>query len=118
MITLEFENFEEAQQYFAELDIAGQLEQVISIAGEGLRSGAANVTPVETGAMQRAWEFVSSELEGELRIDPTATNPRSGVPVADYAEFVDDRVGITDAVVADWPRIGAAALDQITLEEG
>lgn len=116
-IVLEFTGFEEAQRFLAQENLDEQLAEAVVFIGEGLRSGAATRTPVDTGAMQRAWEFLAAGLRGLMGIAAGATNPRSGVLVSEYAPLVDKRVGILGAVVSsDWPRLGAAALDSISLE--
>jgi hypothetical protein len=58
-------------------------------------------TPVDTGAMRSSWV-----VEGfKLQISPTATNPRTGAPVTDYAREVSDREGIMETVIRMAPKV-------------
>jgi len=80
-------------------------EAIIFRFGEMTRF-AASITPVRTGAMQRAWKWEAQGWEGRMFIDPSARNPRSGVPVTDYAEEVDQRYGILDKALGLGARMG------------
>lgn len=80
-----------------DLDVEAQIGQIIDQLLGGGTETARERTPVDTGAMRSAWHWARSGLEGQMTIDPSAVNPRSGAPVTEYAPFVDDRLGIVDA---------------------
>lgn len=107
-LTIEQRGFDEAIAYFEDIDVPGRLAIAVDKTIEMLGRLAASVTPVDTGAMRKAWRWV----KGRLFIDPGARNPRSGVPVTDYATTVSERYGILDAVMTQAGRVGAAALEE------
>lgn len=96
MIELQLRGFDETVDYIEGLDIPEQLHEQLGIVLTDMTRFAAAITPVVTGAMRRAWEFKLEGLQGRMAINPTARNPRSGVPVRDYASIVAEREGILE----------------------
>lgn len=92
-ITLQVRGEEEVLEAL-DLDVEGQLgtvlDRILTLGADHARG----TTPVDTGAMARAWMWARGGLEGGIMIDPSATNPVSGARVSDYAPAVDDRLGI------------------------
>lgn len=113
VIYLETQGFEEAAELLANVDIAGQLSGGIDSVVYSMTRFAAFITPVATGAMRDAWTGRVQGLAGVVYINPAATNPRSGVPVTQYAGAMSDRLGIQDAVIAEGGRLAARVLEEI-----
>lgn len=59
---------------------------------EGYRYAVA-ITHVESGALRKAHRMKVEKTRGEIFIDSGATNPRSGVRVAEYAPIEHGRGG-------------------------
>ena len=113
-VTLEITGVEETIELLEGMDIPGTLGAVVdALTGYSARM-AASMTPVDTGAMQRAWRGVSQGMTGRVFTDPGATNPRSGAPVTSYAGIVDSRVGISEAVSALAERQAITLLEGVT----
>ena len=113
MIALEVQGLDEVIELLEGTDIPRQLENIVGFVTEYSARLAASMTPVDTGAMQRAWKGKVLGMEGSVFIDPSAVNYRSGTPVTAYAGIVDEREGISLAVVDHATRMGAAMLGEI-----
>jgi len=74
----------------------------------------ASINPVDTGAMRDSWTWVTIGLVGHMYISLSAYNPRSYLPVIQYAPYVDERVGLMDAVMVKGERIAAESMEAIT----
>ncbi len=75
---------------FSDLPV-GAWEEAQMAMGEILRQCAVSLSPVVTGAYQGAHKLLAVNGAMALTIDPTATNPRTGVPVTRYAGAVEAR---------------------------
>lgn len=95
---IEVEGAEEAQRAILELYDEEELQDITDAVLHRLKMVAMDETPVETGAMRRAWVVEKAMLH----ISRSATNPRTGHPVTDYAREVAEREGITGMLVDDF----------------
>jgi len=112
MVTLEVQGLEEALAALR-LNVEAQLGQAED---RFLRTGvevARSATPVVTGAMRGAWQWNRAGVEGKIEINSSAVNPRSGVPVTEYAPTVDARLGILDLVSS---RLGTMDIEGVGWE--
>lgn len=98
---IETRGFDEAIAAINALYDEEEIEDIKLAVLHRLQVVAMDNTPVDTGAMRSAWVVENSMLH----ISPTATNPRTGAPVSDYAAQVSDRVGVMDAVLRMAPKV-------------
>ncbi|MDY7078013.1 MAG: hypothetical protein SXV54_13945 [Chloroflexota bacterium] len=101
MITLEVRGEREALEAL-DIDVPRLLQHNINKMGVAGKRMAVSITPVVTGAMQRAWTW----YEGRLFINPSAVNPRSGTPVIEYAGDICARDDILGVVLGAMERTG------------
>lgn len=111
-VELKIYGIDEAIAYLEDIKVSKRLGVAIEKTVSALARLAASITPVVTGAMRAAWCGTSSGLEGRVYIDPAAVNPRSGVPVVNYAGVVSERRGIMDALISESDRLASAALEE------
>lgn len=94
MITLETRGFDEVLAYLdewiAQLKSEGLWSPATVAAAEEFRKYAESISPVVTGAYQRAHVVIPQQgMVAVMTIDPRATNPTSGTPVTQYAGPVE-----------------------------
>ena len=87
-------------------------DKVAGKAMASLQRYAAGISPVVTGAYQGSHMVTMDRWKATLSIDPSATNPTSGVLVTRYAGAVEDRY----AVYGRTGEMAAGMADQIAEE--
>lgn len=113
MITIRQRGFPEAVKVVTGMRPRKQMVAVVRDVTSRLRGFISLINPVDTGAMRDSWTWTAVGLMGQIYISLSAHNPRSGVPVTDYASIVDRRVGLLDAAMAEGERIAGGALTVI-----
>jgi len=91
-----------------------QLVEVVRDVTSRITRFGASINPVDTGAMRDAWTWVTVGLMGKVYLSLSSINPRSHLPVVRYAPFVDERVGLLDAMLKEGMRIAAESLEAVT----
>lgn len=110
MITISRRGFSEAVQIVSRAMPKAEMVRVVRDVTSRLSGYTSSITPVDTGAMRDSWTWVSFGLTGQVYISLSAYNPRSGIPVIQYAPIVDERVGLVDAAMVEGGRIAVSAL--------
>jgi hypothetical protein len=98
---IEVKGLDEAIEAVIQLYDERDIEDIAEAVLHRLKILAVDMTPVDTGAMQSAWVIENASL----RISDTAVNPRSGLPVLEYAEVIDARYGILNQLIDQGPSI-------------
>ena len=93
-----------------------QMVEIVRDVTAGITRFGASINPVDTGAMRDSWTWIAIGLMGKMYISLSAFNPRSYLPVIRYAPFVDERVGLLDAVMDEGERIATESLGTIVWE--
>lgn len=110
MITISERGTAKAMKTIEGARLGRRMVRVVRDVTSHLARYLAEINPVDTGAMRDSWTWVTVGLIGQVYISESSHNPRSGVPVTDYASIVDARVGLLDAAMVEGRRVGAAAL--------
>jgi len=101
----------------AALKPAGGLGRAVKAATLELHRYAATITHVDTGALRGSHRMRLDGARGEIFLDPSAQNPRSGVRTAEYGPEEHDRGGghafYERTVIERSDRAGQAAIDAI-----
>ncbi len=77
----------------AALQPSGAFGEAIRVATVAAHRYAVALTHVDTGALQASHRVEVSGLRGRVSIDPSGTNPRSGVRPTEYGVYEHQRGG-------------------------
>ena len=114
MITMQRYGFSEAVELLEAGGTRSWLSQIVERMTVKLRGFIAPITPVDTGSMRDSWrDLLVEPLLGWMFIDPMARNTRSGVPVTDYAPWIDQRDGLLDATIAQSIRLAVQTIEEV-----
>jgi len=107
VIEIEVDGIEELNAELAEITTAvgGPWDAFTTAIGTEILRYAVSISPVVTGAYQRAHEVVVGDKTLALRINPQARNPVSGADVVSYAGGVEARHAVYEQVYETAPSI-------------
>jgi len=117
-VKLTITGIQEAQRdnlrMIAALEPAGAAGAAVQVALIKLHRYAVSVTHVDTGSLRAShrMEVAPSGLRGAVFIDPSAVNPRSKVPPAEYGVYEHARGGAHAFYDRAYNALGGNVLDQ------
>lgn len=116
MIKIETRGFPEALQALIAVDAKGQIVELVRDVVSRLTRYVVSINPVDTGAMRDSWTWVAIGPLAKMYISLSAYNPRSKLQVIEYAGYVDERVGLMDAVMEQGERIAVESAEAMVWE--
>jgi len=116
MIRIETRGFPGALEVLVGVDIKGQIVELVRDIISRTTRYAVQINPVDTGAMRDSWTWVAIGPVAKQYISLSAYNPVSKRPVIEYAGYVDERVGLMDAIMEQGERIAVESAEAMTWE--